>query len=127
VTAYVRRWSSLESLDPAAIVMRSLDAPVTSRRAMRPVFGLTREMTTSLATGVLCQVENLRDGTAQERLIAMAIDARARGIVARRARYAPSYVRADVDARGITASVVEGFARAGLIELAPAPFRPRCN
>jgi hypothetical protein len=31
------------------------------------------------------------------------------------------------DARLTTARVAEGFARAGLLELPPAPFRPRCD
>jgi hypothetical protein len=125
--AYARRWSSLEALDPASIIMRTMDAPVISRRGSRPIFGLTRDMRADLSTGLLCQVERLRDGSAQERLLAMAIDARTHGIIARRARYNPSYARVETDARAIMASVAEGFARAGLIELAPAPFQPRCN
>jgi hypothetical protein len=69
----------------------------------------------------------MREGTSQERLLAMAVDARAKGIVARRARYTPLGLRAADDLQLVTARVAEGFARAGLIELAPTPFRPRCE
>jgi hypothetical protein len=59
--------------------------------------------------------------------MAMAIDARAKGIIARRARYSPSLARAEIDPRPTLAAVADGFARVGLIELTPAPFRPRCD
>jgi hypothetical protein len=125
--AYVERWSSLDLLDPSALVMRTMDVPVTSRRGSRPFFGVPRETTTELSTGLLCQVASLRRGSSQQRLMAMAIDARAKGIIARRARYTPSMARAEVDPRPTLAAVADGFARVGLIELTPAPFRPRCD
>jgi hypothetical protein len=141
---YVRRWQSLDQLDPSTIVLRMADAPMSMRRGARPVFGVSQSMMTDLATGMLCRMEVLRSGTAQERLIAMAIDARARGIVVRRARYSspamrPAWAQAALGAvpyhpaaadeilRRTTAAVAEGAARAGLIELAPAPFRPGCD
>jgi hypothetical protein len=124
---YLRRWSSLDVLDPSTILLRSMDAPILSRRPSRIPHGLTRSMVTALATGGLCRVDAMREGNAQERLLAMAIDARARGIAARHARYSPSGMRVDESLRVTTARVAEGFARAGLIELAPAPFRPRCD
>ena len=125
--AYVKRWSSLDLLDPSALVLRTMDAPVISRRGARPFFGVPREIATELSTGMLCQVASLRAGSSQQRLMAMAIDARAKGIIARRARYTPALARAAVDPRPTLAAVAEGFARIGLIELTPAPFRPRCD
>jgi hypothetical protein len=124
---FVERWSTPESLDPSTVVQRTLETPIFSRRPGRIPFGLTREMVAQLATGVLCRVDAMRDGTPEERLMTMAIDARARGIVARRSRYTPAYARTDSDLRAMTAAVAEGFGRSGLIELAPAPFRPRCE
>jgi hypothetical protein len=125
--AYVSRWSALGASDPSTFIMRAMDVPVISRRGARPFFGVSRETARELSTALLCQVAVLRAGSTQERLTAMAIDARAQGIIERRARYAPSLARADVDSRPILASVAESFARAGLIELAPAPFQPRCQ
>jgi hypothetical protein len=124
---YLARWESLDVLDPATLVMRSLDAPVFARRSPRLPFGVAQETASWLSTGVLCRVEAMRDGSPQERLLAMAVDARARGIVVRRARYTPASPRAADDVQLVTARVAEGFARAGLIDLAPAPFRPRCE
>jgi hypothetical protein len=126
-SAYVRRWTAWDFPDPSTMVMRTMDVPVTTRRGAPPFFGVTKEMSSELSTALLCQVEALRDGSAQDRLIAMAIEARANGIIARRARYAPSFARADADARPILASVARSFSRAGLMELAPAPFLPRCG
>ncbi len=124
---YVSRWASLDLLDPSTIVLRTIDAPVPSRRGPRQFFGVTREMTAALSTGALCQVATLRTGSAQDRLVAMAIDARAKGIIARRERYAPSLARAASDPRPMLAAVAEGVARLGFVDLAPAPFRPRCD
>jgi hypothetical protein len=126
-SAYVARWSELEMLDPAGLVMRTFEAPVASRRVLRPKFGLTKEMTVDLATGMLCELPRLREGTAQDRLMFMAIQARARGIAARRARYSGPIMRAEPDERIVLAGVAEGLDRAGLIQLAPPPFRPRCD
>jgi hypothetical protein len=127
-SAYARRWESLDVLDPSSIVMRTMDTPVLARRGARPVFGLTQPILTSLATGSLCKVNAMREGTPQDRLLAMAVDARAKGIALRRARYSPPVgPREPEDLRLMTARVAEGFARAGLIELPPAPFRPGCE
>jgi hypothetical protein len=126
-SAYVRRWESLDALDPSALVMRTMDAPVYSRRIGRVPRGLTPAMVADLSMGVLCKVDAMREGSSQNRLLAMAIDARADGIIARRARYAPPSPRAVEDRRVTIARVAESFARAGLIELAPAPFRPGCE
>jgi hypothetical protein len=124
---YLRRWSTFAALEPSTIVLRTMDAPILARRAPRVPPGLTRDMVTDLATGMLCRVDAMRDGDAQDRLLTMAIDARARGIARRRARYAPTGARVEEDSRMTTARVAEGFARAGLLELPPAPFQPRCD
>lgn len=126
-SGYLARWESESALDPATLVMRSLDAPVFNRRSPRVPFGVSAEAVSWLSTGALCRVEAMREGTPQERLLAMAVDARAKGIVVRRARYTPQGLRPADDLQLVTARVAEGFARAGLIDLAPAPFRPRCD
>lgn len=140
---YLARWSSVEAMDPVAVILRAMDTPVISRRTPRIPFGFSASMMTDLATGGLCRVDAMRDGTPQERLVAMAIDARAKGIVIRRARYMPAAERpawaraalgdplvpaaaADEINRRTAASVAEGLARAGLMDFPPAPFRPLC-
>jgi hypothetical protein len=124
---YVRRWSTLDALDPATIVSRTMDAPISLGRSRRMPFGLTKGLVAALATGPLCRVDAMREGTAQDRLLALAIEARARGIVVRRARYAPPGPRAADDLLITMARVAESFARAGLIELPPPPFQPGCE
>jgi hypothetical protein len=124
---YVRRWSTLDALDPSTIISRTMDAPVYLRRSSRIPLGLTPAIVSELAAGPLCRVDAMREGTPQERLLALAIEARARGIVVRRARYAPPGPVAPDDLSLTMARVAESFARAGLIELPPAPFQPRCD
>ena len=141
--AYVGRWASLERLDPAAVMLRVLDTPMAPRRGMRAPFGFSAETMTELATGSLCRLQALRSGSAHDRLMAMTIEARAKGIVLRRARTLettrPVWARAmlgeilwnanaadDVLLR-TTAAVVEGVGRADMIELPPTPFRPACK
>ncbi|HET9426411.1 MAG TPA: hypothetical protein VFO55_13660 [Gemmatimonadaceae bacterium] len=141
---YTGRWESLDRLDPSTVVMRVLDAPMAIRRLGRAPFGIPSSMMTDLFSAGLCRVDAMRDGSAQERLIAMTIEARARGILVRRARSTaaaarPAWARAllgdpmaaprsaDEMTRRTIASVAEGVARAGLLDLPPAPFRPRCD
>lgn len=139
--AYVARWNSLERLDPSSILLRVMDASVATRRNSRLPFGFSPSTVLDIPVGALCRIESLRDGSAQDRLVAMTIDARARGIVVRRARSTeagnrPAWARAilgeptwnprnaDDLLRRTTAAVTEGAARAGLFALAPAPFYP---
>ena len=61
-----------------------------------------------------------------EMLDLVIVNGQAKGIIVRRARYSAPGPRLGEDVRLTAARVAEGFARAGLIELAPAPFRPRC-
>ncbi len=124
---YLARWTSLDGLEPSTTLLRAMDAAILTRRSSRIPRGVTRAMAADLATGSLCRVDAMREGNAQERLLTMAIDARARGIARRRLRYSPSGARLEEDLRMTTARVAEGFAAAGLIELPPAPFRPRCD
>lgn len=142
--AYVARWEALDRLDPSTIFLRVMDAPIITRRGGRPPFGFAPWAMLDIAAGALCRVEALRKGSAQDRLLAMTIDARAKGIVVRRARLTaegnrPAWARAilgepmwnprnaDDLMRRTTAAVAEGAARAGLFALAPAPFDPGCD
>jgi hypothetical protein len=140
---YLARWNRLEEIDPAVTALRILDAPASVRGWGRSWLGFDHGLQTALATGSICLVERLADGSSQDRLAAMVIDARARGIVLRRARFTapanrPAWARAvlgepvgDSTAaaemlRRTTAAVAEGAGRAGLIPLPPAPFKPAC-
>jgi hypothetical protein len=140
---YLGRWSSLDAIDPVAVILRAMDTPIVTRRTPRALFGFSPSMMLDLATGGLCRVDAMRDGSPHERVVAMAIDARATGIVARRARYMPPSDRpawaraamgdplvpsdaADEITRRTAASVAEGLGRAGLMDFPPPPFRPRC-
>jgi hypothetical protein len=125
--AFVRRWSTPEDLDPASLVARTMDAAVYMRRYGRTPFGITRDIQIQLGLGLMCRVEAMAAGSAQDRLLKLAIDARAEGMATRRARSNPSSPRRPQDTRLAVASVAEGLARQGLFEFAPAPFRPRCN
>jgi hypothetical protein len=143
-SGYVRRWESLELLDPSTVLMRVMDAPVANVRAPRLPFGMPAAVMSDLAAGAVCRIDAMREGSAQERLLAMSVVARARGILQRRARYMaagtrPAWARAllgdpmtppgasdDLLHRTI-ASVAMGAARAGLLDYPPAPFAPRCG
>jgi hypothetical protein len=141
--AYLARWNRLDEIDPSVTVLRILDAPVSSRGWGRAWLGFDHALQSSMATGSLCLVDRLASGTAQDRLSAMAVDARAKGIVFRRAHVLspssrPAWARAVLGdpmsnpssasemLMRMTAAVAEGAGRAGLIPLPPAPFKPAC-
>jgi hypothetical protein len=141
---YVERWSSLDRLDPSTVVLRVMDAQIGTRRNVRFRGGLPASIAAGLASGAACRVDAMRQGSAQERLVAMTIDARARGILVRRARFMspaarPAWARAllgdpmvdphaaDDVMRRTVASLVEGAAQAGLLDFPPAPFQPACR
>jgi hypothetical protein len=143
VNGYRSRWELLDQLDPAAVMLRLLEAPVVTRRSGRPPFGLAPATTVALATPNLCLLDQLRSGSPRDQLTAATIEARARGIVLWRARMTPPTQRpawahaalgdplwnprADDDMlRRTTASVLDGVGRAGFIAIPPAPFRPAC-
>jgi len=143
VRGYLGRWQSLDDLDPAAAMVRLLEAPVTVRRAARSPFGMAPGMTAALTIPGTCRLDRLQSGSARDRLAAATIQARARGIVTRRARLTPDSNRpawahailgdvlwdpgASEDMlRRTSAAVLEGVARAGLIVVAPPPFGPGC-
>lgn len=141
--SYLRRWRSLDRIDPSAVMLRALETPVSVRRALRAPFGFSPAVMTELATGSICRLKGLRAGNAQDRLMAMTLEARAKGIVLRRARYSVESTRApwaratlgemlwnpsaaDDVVRRTTAAVIEGAGRARLIDLPPYPFKPDC-
>jgi hypothetical protein len=139
---YLQRWQTVDRLDPAALQLRLRDAPVVSRRLPRTL-GLSREMTTELTTASMCLLDRMRAGAPLDRLMAWTIDAKASGLLVRRARALPAADRpawahamigdptwdpraADEMTRRMTAAVLEGAGRARLIPLPPTPFAPAC-
>jgi hypothetical protein len=79
---YSRAWADPNALDPSVIVARVLTSPIVLRRPMTPTIAWWPQLDLSALS---CRLERLRNGTARERLIALATDARARGLLLRRA------------------------------------------
>jgi hypothetical protein len=140
---YLRRWEAVDRLDPAALQVRLRDAPSVPRRLPR-VLGLSPEMTIELTTASTCLLGRMRTGTPLDRLMAWTIDAKATGLLVRRARALAANDRpawahaligdptwdphaADEMIRRTTTAVLEGAARARLIPLPPIPFTPACQ
>jgi hypothetical protein len=139
---YLKRWSA-SAPDLSAVMLRASDAPVAMRRSFRPMLGMGR-FAADLYAAPLCAVDRMRDGSPEQRLVRMAIYARAEGIVRRRARFAPSAAHTDwaqaalgnrLFAQRVTddmirrtaVGVADGFGRAGLLSAPPAPFLADCG
>ncbi|HEX3868624.1 MAG TPA: hypothetical protein VHV78_17805 [Gemmatimonadaceae bacterium] len=84
---FERQWSNPDVVDPALLVRRVLEVPVSWRTAALWSHG-------SDALGAppssVCAAGSSASARARERLLNLAIDARARGLASRRARYRPS-------------------------------------
>jgi hypothetical protein len=98
--AFAARWSDAASIDPTLMVRRVLDAPVSWRVVWQQV-GRTASVQADAAVlggasaPVLCPATSSPEAAARERLLALAIDARARGAAIRRARFFPSTMRTE--------------------------------
>ena len=140
---YLERWQSVDRLDPAAVMMRLREAPVLMRRPIRAPFDMPSTTMTRLAMPSLCRLDRLYGGSPRDRMIALTIEAKARGMLLRRARYTspsnrPPWAHAilreapwnrtasDEMLRRTTAAVLDGAAREGLVPAPPPPFAPSC-
>lgn len=96
--AFESQWSDPSIIDPTLMVRRVLDAPVSWRLVWQQ-FNRSPSWQTASMLGLpaldLCTTGRSREAEARNRLLALAIDARARGVAIRRARYYPSSLRGD--------------------------------
>ena len=82
---YVERWGDREGIDPLVIVARLRAAPMgRSPRPLSQLGGAPQLPPSS------CMIDHLRRGSARDRLVALTVDARARGIILRRAASLPA-------------------------------------
>ena len=138
-TAFEAMWADASSLDPVLLVRRVLSTPV-------PRVSMSRGLTSMLPAlrPSLCMADRSDESRARERVALLAMQARAKGIVDRRARFRSPGARNDWvngllgvvpwshdAADGLVASVELALARAlrgapadqGVIAAVPATFR----
>jgi hypothetical protein len=122
------QWADPHLIDPSLLVRRVAETPIMFRgrwsrvRAVAPLIAATRP--------VVCVADRSDETRARERLLMMAIDARAQGIAARRARFRP-IVAAPGDAErfrdmlqsALLAELSSALPDQGLIPVVPAVFR----
>ena len=85
-------WANPETLDPTILVRRILETPVAWR------FGWTRPNRAALPASVkpaLCSLGSSAEAKARRQLLTLAVDARARGSLTRRAKFYPASMRYD--------------------------------
>jgi hypothetical protein len=87
-TAFESQWSDPMVVDPTLLVRRALETPVLWRAAWQLRSGPLGSP--AAAPVQLCLADLSAASRARERLLMTAVDARARGIAMRRARYRPS-------------------------------------
>ena len=88
------QWSDPDVVDLTLLVRRALEAPVWWRAA--PAWPRRADAITDLPGLPVCAGGQSASIQARERLLMLAIDARARGIAMRRARYRPGSLRPGV-------------------------------
>ena len=96
--AFESSWSDPAVVDPTLMVRRVLDAPVSWRVVWQQLGGRSmngRADASLLGGGVplVCSTGTSTEAQARDRLLALAVDARARGTAIRRAKYYPSTMR----------------------------------
>jgi hypothetical protein len=125
---FAAQWSDPRLIDPSLLVRRVLETPVMFRRAWsrQPAVGALLSSTRP----TVCVAERSDEIRERERLLTMAIDARARGIVARRMRSRPILaVSADAERlrdavrSSLLAELTTALPDQGLVPLVPAIFR----
>ena len=94
--AFEAQWSDPLVIDPALLVRRALEAPVSWRGLWQPR-GSAGSLAELFAAPLpqLCRLDDSPDSRARQSLLMLAVDARARGMAARRARYRSAALRAD--------------------------------
>jgi hypothetical protein len=85
---FASQWSDPAVVDPTLVVRRALEAPVSWRGV--PVWSRRADAFAGLPGLPVCAGDESDAAKARESLLMLAVDARARGIAVRRARYRPS-------------------------------------
>lgn len=86
------QWADPRRIDPTLLVRRVLETPL-SARAGAPKS--TTPTWLSTVAPVACSIDDSPETKAREKLLMLAVDARAEGVTARRARYRPSSMKPD--------------------------------
>jgi len=90
--AFEAVWGNSETLDPTILVRRVLETPV----GWRLMWGRPNRATLPASVQpALCAPGNSAEAKARRRLLALTVDARARGALMRRAKFYPSSMRYD--------------------------------
>jgi hypothetical protein len=89
---FAAAWADPETLDPTILVRRVLETPVAWRFAWaRP----NRAALPSSLQPVVCSLGSSAEAKARRHLLSLAVDARARGALMRRAKFFPASMRYD--------------------------------
>ena len=86
-------WADANVVDPVVMVRRVLETPVSWRGLWQRIGAASVNLPAIM--GPACLPATTPEARARERLLMLAIDARARGAAMRRARYYPSSLRSD--------------------------------
>jgi hypothetical protein len=133
--AFESQWSDPAIIDPTLLVRRVLDTPLSWRVVWQQLARSPNTQANASMLGApsmaLCATGKSAEAAARDRLLVLAIDARARGAAIRRARYYPSSLRGEW-ARGLLAtppwrtdvgeSVIEALRLSVVNELSSAPW-----
>jgi hypothetical protein len=133
--AFESQWSDPAIIDPTLLVRRVLDTPLSWRVVWQQLARSPNTQANASMLGApsmaLCATGKSPEAAARDRLLVLAIDARARGAAIRRARYYPSSLRGEW-ARGLLAtppwrtdvgeSVIDALRSSVVNELSSAPW-----
>jgi len=87
------QWSDAKIVDPVLLVRRVLEAPVSWRNVWQARSGAGSLLPTVQSS--VCMNDDSPEARARARLLMLAVDARVRGVAARRARFRPASMRAE--------------------------------
>jgi hypothetical protein len=87
------QWSNAAVVDPVLLVRRVLETPVSWRAVWQSRTGAGSLLPPVQSS--VCVGDDSPESRARERLLMLAVDARARGVASRRARFRPASMRAD--------------------------------
>jgi hypothetical protein len=126
---FASQWADPRVIDPLLLVRRVLETPVSLRAsALRPAAGAASLLATTRPS--VCVADQSDEMFARRNLVLLAIEARARGAVARRARYRPLMASPEEGDRvrdAIRSSIIAELTTAmpdqGIVPLVPASFR----
>lgn len=140
--AFESQWSDPQVIDPVLLVRRALQTPVSWRGAWSPRVNVAPSLLGP--TPELCVADRSAEGRARERLLMLAVNARAEGMAKRRAAYrgpgrrvdwansflgvapwSPDAGRAVVNGlrSAIVAELTSAVADQGVLSVVPATFR----